>query len=327
MATVRTSPPAKLNLFLEIPARREDGFHEIDTVMTAIDWRDELEIESIPEPIVQLTAAWIPSVEQVAEELGLRHQHGEVPSMLRLPTDGSNLVVKALELFRSSFAIKTGFRVTLRKRIPAAAGMGGASSDAAHAIACAAQIHQIDSESNSLHQIAASVGSDVPFFLPSFHSDGSAVTTTHATGRGEMLSPIHTGTSIDFVVAYPAAGLSTAAVYRKLRVPSKPQTSAAFRSALEAGDRDSMSELMMNRLSEPALEILPQLRDLRDSLWQSDEQTCQLTGSGSAMFAVMRDADHAQEVVNRLRIQLTPGVLLRVARTVPAAAHIETVPS
>ncbi len=325
MTIARTSPPAKLNLFLEIPARRDDGYHEIDTVMAAIDWRDELEIESISQPRIELTADWLPSVESVAGELGLRAGAGRVPELLRIPTDDSNLVVRALAAFRAAFGVKTGFRVRLGKRIPAGAGMGGASSDAAHAIDCAAQIHQFDNESTVLHGIASSIGSDVPFFLAT--GDGQSPVAAHATGRGEILSPLKTCPSLHFVVAYPSASLSTAGVYAQLNVPEQPVSSACFLQALRLGDREQMGKAMMNRLTEPALKILPQLNELLESLWQCGLQPCQLTGSGSACFGIAKDAEQAKEIVKRLETELQPGVLLRVAHTVPAATPIEIEPS
>ena len=83
----------------------------------------------------------------------------------------------------------------------------------------------------------------------------------------------------------------------------------------------------MNRLTEPAMEILPQLDELLKSLWQSGLQPCQLTGSGSACFGIADDAEHAQDVVKRLKTELQPGVLLQAAQTVPAAAPIQIEPS
>lgn len=332
MTIARTSPPAKLNLFLEIPARRHDGYHAIDTVMTAIDWRDELTVESVADPQVTLTADWLPSAAAIADQLGLDHDKSQAPELLRIPTGPKNLVVMALEAFRRRFGIRSGFHATLEKRIPAGAGMGGASSDAAHAISCAAQIHQLTNETKTLHEIAASIGSDVPFFLPTGDpateiAVNAAGLAAHATGRGERITPLQMRTSIHFVVAYPAVSLSTAAVYGRLIVPERPVSSSLFRAALQRGDVAGMSATMMNRLSEPALEILPQLGDLLESLWQSGLQPCQLTGSGSACYGIANDGPHAQGVVKRLLIELQPGVLLRAARTVSAAAPIEIEPS
>ena len=322
MPRARTSPPAKLNLFLEIPAKRDDGFHEIDTVMVAIDWRDELEIETITDPEVRCDVDWIPSVQDVAAQLGVAPDS----ALLEIPAGESNLVVRALHAFRSRFAISDGFHVRLRKRIPAAAGMGGASSDAAHAIMCAAQLHHVTQFRDELWEIAASIGSDVPFFLDDADSR-QTLRAARATGRGEILEPITRRTSIHFVVAYPNRGLSTAEVYRRLRVPDSPISSEAFIAAFGAEEDAVAMQQVMNRLSEPALGIMPRLSDLIESLWQSDLRPCQLTGSGSACFGVARDSDHAHAVVERLKVDLQPGVLLRAVQMVAPASPIVIEPS
>lgn len=325
----RTTPPAKLNLFLEIPFKRDDGFHEIDTVMVAIGLRDELEVKLSADPKVQLACGWLPSDAARAAELGLDCSVGELPDLLKLPLDQSNLVVKALIAFRDEFGIDSGFEVLLNKRIPAGAGMGGASSDAAHALSCAAYLHQIPISDSRIKRIASSIGSDVPFFLeytgdesdPSdFNGPPSAA---RATGRGEILTPLKSCPTLDLVVAYPNASLSTADVYRGLKVSNTPIDSSGFIEAFQRGDRDAMSRTMMNRLTEPALKILARSGELIESLWQSGLQTCQLTGSGSACFGLAQSAEQAQDVVKRLKVKLQPGVMLRAVQTVPAAAPIE----
>lgn len=342
----RTAPPAKLNLFLEIPSKRDDGFHEIDTVMVAIDLADQLEIETTPDPNIQMKCSWLPSMESIAAELDLPVEQGKPPGLLRIPTDQSNLVVKALTEFKSAFGTEGGFSVRLYKRIPAGAGMGGASSDAAHALRCAAQLHQIPESSKVLHDIASSIGSDVPFFLRSVMGNQHAVdghlsegrvseghvtaenpndglVAARATGRGEVLTPLHARPSLALVLAYPNKGLSTAAVYKQLRLPESPCNSSAFITAFESGERSAMASSMMNRLTQPALEILPRSGELIESLWQIGLQPCQLTGSGSACFGLAENTEHAHDAVERLKVDLQPGVMLRVVHTVSATAPIE----
>ncbi|MEO1527760.1 MAG: 4-(cytidine 5'-diphospho)-2-C-methyl-D-erythritol kinase [Planctomycetota bacterium] len=317
MTIARTSPPAKLNLFLEIPAKREDGYHEIDTTMVAIDWRDELVVESIPEPVIELTVQWLPSLREVASRLGLSTD--PVPELLRVPTDESNLVYKALQRFREQFGISTGFRARLGKRIPSGAGMGGASSDAAHSLLCAAQLHQIDS-AGVLHELAAEIGSDVPFFLTESPSD--VLLAARARGRGEQLSVLQRRTPLHFVVAFPNDGLSTSAVYRQLRVPEDPVDASPFLRVFERDQNDQLSNVMMNRLTEPAFEIMPAVRHLLESLEQSGLHPCQLTGSGSACFGIARDSDEARTVVGQLRSELQPGVLVQAVQMVPPVSPI-----
>lgn len=332
-SVVHTRPPAKLNLFLEIPAKRDDGYHEIDTVMAAIDLCDELEIQHTDDPAVSLQADWLPSRDAIAAELGLKATETRSPAdpddALFIPTDERNLVVKALQAFREHFGITTGFRAQLGKRIPAGAGMGGASSDAAHAISCAAQLHQVTHHHQELHQIAASIGSDVPFFLPMDCENGQQACMGWATGRGEKVAPLAISSDFDLsdtylVVAYPSIPLSTAKVYSALRIPEQPISSTKFRQALLSNNREQWESSMMNRLSEVAEEITPQVKDLLKSLWKSGLETCQLTGSGSACFGVASNFENASRILNALQSDLTPGVLLRLARITPTAAPIRT---
>ncbi|MEM6472426.1 MAG: 4-(cytidine 5'-diphospho)-2-C-methyl-D-erythritol kinase [Planctomycetota bacterium] len=310
--SARTSPPAKLNLFLEIPAKRADGYHEIDTVMTAIDWRDELLVRSIEKPVVRLDADWLPSRASLESELGIDPGR---PSLLDLPKPEENLVTRALECFRSEFRIESGFDVRLGKRIPPGAGMGGASSDAAHAISCAAMLHEINDFAR-LHAVAAEVGSDVPFFLYKNRF-------CHAGGRGERLTPLESSLVPEFIVIYPAIGLSTARVYQELCVPQTPHFSDNFRNCLVEDDFEGAQGEMRNRLQEPAQQILPRISELIDSLWKSGLQTCQLTGSGSACFGIRSENTDPNVVIEQLRREFSPGVLIRAVRSVPASADVE----
>lgn len=322
--TARTSPPAKLNLFLEIPAKRDDGYHEIDTTMVAIDWRDELVVELSPEPTIELSVGWLPSVAAVAEQLGLATDSLATPDLLRVPTDDSNLVVQALARFRERFNIKTGFRVQLGKRIPSGAGMGGASSDAAHALLCAAHLHQVTQSSAAIYELAAEIGSDVPFFLTDSPEDG--LVAARARGRGELLSPVFRRTPLHFVVAFPSNSLSTASVYRQLRVPEDPVDASRFLETFQGGQIDHLTNVMMNRLTAPALEIMPTLSDLLRSLEQSGLQPCQLTGSGSACFGIATDSDEARTVVEQLRSELQPGALVQAVQMVSPVSPVVVQP-
>ena len=316
--TARTAPPAKLNLFLEIPAKRDDGYHEIDTTMVAIDWRDQLMVQTIPEPEIELTVEWLPSTEHVAEQLGLDTR--STPELLRVPTDDANLVSRALRRFREHFGLDSGFRAHLGKRIPSGAGMGGASSDAAHALLCAAYLHHVTHLTDPLHQLAAEIGSDVPFFLT--QSPRETMVAARARGRGEQLTPVMRRTPLHFVVAFPNNGLSTAAVYRQLRVPEDPVDTSSFLDVFQSDQNDQLTNVMMNRLTKPALEIMPRVGDLLRSLEQSGLQPCQLTGSGSACFGVARDAEEARTVVEQLRSDLQPGTLVQAVQMVPPVSPV-----
>ncbi len=145
-----TQAPAKLNLFLELVRRRNDGYHDIDTVMVPIDWFDDLEIRRRRDQGVGLNVGWLPSFSAMAKSLGLDPESEAARKLLSIPTDESNLVCKALNRFAQIYRIEGGFDARLGKRIPAGAGMGGASSDAASALRCAATLCGIPSNDEPL---------------------------------------------------------------------------------------------------------------------------------------------------------------------------------
>lgn len=286
----RTSPPAKLNLFLEILGRRDDGFHELDTVMVAIDWRDELQLCLTPEPGIALEVEWLPSVGVVADQLGVASDN----ALLHVPADGSNLVHRALQLITSSTQYTGGWDVRLGKRIPSGAGMGGASSDAAATLRLAAvALIQWNPglaarlTSRKLIELAGQLGSDVPFFLGDLTSEspspesidfsqGGSRSLARARGRGEELTFYDLATPLHFLVVYPAIALSTAAVYANASVTEEPRCGlavvAAFIQATENTQADTVrsgttyaagagfqrgDEIFYNALTRPASGLSP----------------------------------------------------------------------
>jgi len=220
---------AKLNLSLAVTGLRTDGYHEVDTVLQAIDLHDLLEAEPASETALEVD--------------------GDVP------LGADNLVLKALaELERASGRpLPTRFR--LHKRIPAGAGLGGGSSDAATALRLAAALHGVD-----IGAAAAAVGSDVPFFL----CGGAA----RARGRGVELEPATT-TAAWFAIAWPGFELSTAAVYARW---------------------DQVGGEGANHLTRAALLADERLAAFAEKLGEG----WQMTGSGSAFFAAAATAPEAE---------------------------------
>ena len=318
--TVLTRPPAKLNLFLELLGKRGDGYHEIETVMVAIDWRDELTVSVTDEPGIRLRVDWIPSEEILARRLGVAKDRGRRESLLGIPQDGSNLVHRALTRFTSRFAIMGGFQVALRKRIPAGAGMGGASSDAAAALRAAATLFGIPTYDPPLQKIAAEIGSDVPFFLG---LGGEPVVAARACGRGELIEPLRVSASLDFVVVFPNESLSTATVYAQSQVPEHPRTADDLIAALASGSVAAAAAAAHNRLSLPAQKMSPRVNQILTELSQSGLMGGVMTGSGSACFAFAESAEQARWAEGILRTKLEPGAIVVATRSVVVPAAIE----
>jgi 4-diphosphocytidyl-2-C-methyl-D-erythritol kinase len=319
----RTFPPAKLNLFLELLGRREDGFHEIDTVMVPIDWRDELQVRVTDRDEIRLQVEWRPSIEAIADQLGIELGSEAAATLLSLPTDNTNLVCRALDRFRQTFGTPGGFEAKLLKQIPAGAGMGGASSDAASALRCAAKLHGLALDDPQLTALAAEIGSDVPFFM-GLHGE-QPVGAARGTGRGERLQPLAIRRALDAVVVFPAVSLSTGKVYSFAQIPSQPQHPDRMIEGLKHGNPAEIAGEWVNRLSEPAKKLAPRIGEILESLWHSGLRMCQMTGSGSACFALANSSEHADQLASYVRSDLQPGALVRSVRTVTVPAAIEMI--
>jgi 4-diphosphocytidyl-2-C-methyl-D-erythritol kinase len=287
--------PAKLNLFLEILGRRADGFHELETLMLPIGLFDSLSFTRRP-PLADGRPGQITL--EVRECFPLRSLASQ-PSLI--PNDRSNLVVRALELLRDRSGCEHGADVQLVKRIPAAAGLGGGSSDAATALRLANTSWELDWSEARLAEVAAEIGSDVAFFL----SNGAAI----CRGRGERVERVLGMRRMDFVIVKPSEGLSTAEVYRAydakadVEQPKMLPEPGGLGRGLRIGQRFEAACWMHNRLQAAAAAIFPWVDRLQSVFSRLDVLGHQLSGSGSAYFGICRSAQHARRLAALLRTQ------------------------
>ena len=262
--------PAKINLFLEIVGKRPDGYHDLDSLMVAVDLYDELEFrESDGSQAVTLTC-----------------------NQPELSCGPENLVHRAATELRRKSGTKAGATIHLRKRIPMQAGLAGGSSDAAATLIGLNRFWNLGLSTAELAEIGAAIGSDVNFFL-----DGPCA---WCTGRGEKVEPTKLGRQLDFVLASPSAGLSTAEVFQRAKVPAKPQNGQGIRDAAGHGDIDEIGRRLFNRLQEPAESLCPEIQTLRRQLEAANPVAVQMTGSGSTVFALCRDRTDAIRVASQL---------------------------
>ena len=180
--------PAKVNLFLELHGRRTTGFHDLETIMAPVSWYDTLRFSPSEGEAIKLRVH-----QPIAK---LRHEV--------IPTDGSNLVVKAVEALRLHLGVEHGLSIDLVKRIPSQAGLGGGSSDAAAALLGAARCWGVEVSQAALMEIAGELGSDIPFFL----GDG----WSRCVGRGERIEALGIKQCLWVVIAKPPVGLATGQV-------------------------------------------------------------------------------------------------------------------
>lgn len=283
--------------------------------MMAIDLRDAMRVELTQDPAVSLTCRWLPSRRVWDFRLG----GSTKVSCLDLPQPTENLVHRALVMFQQEFFIAQGFRVQLDKRIPAGAGMGGASSDASSALLCAATLCNVSSDDDRLLTIAAKLGSDVPFFMARPSRAIGRVSTAgsqafaapgqrslargllaRGRGRGEQLECYTANSRLHFVVVYPPEALSTARVFQHCVPAAAPRdASGCCRVLTERSPRELPGHLY-NRLAEPARKLSQWIDKTLEAIRLTGLQGVTMTGSGSACFGLAPSARVARRMANRL---------------------------
>ncbi|MFK7821143.1 MAG: 4-(cytidine 5'-diphospho)-2-C-methyl-D-erythritol kinase [Planctomycetaceae bacterium] len=264
-----THTPAKLNLFLEVIDRREDGFHELEMFMVAVDLYDTLTFRTPELPTSQPMKLSVRSL---------------VPA--EIPTDQRNLVVKAVDLLRTETGCELPVHIELTKRIPVQAGLGGGSSDAAATLVTLNRMWQLGLSHADLHRLAARLGSDLNFFV---EQSAAAV----CTGRGEAIQSLDkVASELHFVIVHPGWGLSTAEVFKRSELPIEPQSLEEFVSGFEAGNPS-----LFNRLTEAAKQIRPEVTALAGLFSVKNS----MSGSGSAWYGIVPSRRAATRLANRLR--------------------------
>ncbi len=273
--------PAKVNLFLEVLGKRADGYHEIATLMVAIHLYDTLVFRDEPAGILHLEC--------------YRRD---------LATGPDNLVLRAAELLRQRTGCTRGCRVRLVKRIPMAAGLAGGSSDAAATLLGLNRLWELGLKRAELAQLAAELGSDVPFF---FHTPAA-----WCTGRGEIVEPAPAGSMLDLVLLKPGFGLATADVYRHVQVPAAPRSGEAIRAALASGKPEEIGPLLFNRLQEAAHAVDRRVQAYDERLAALRPAGHLLSGSGSTLFALCHSPTAAERLTQALQAQATDETIFSV---------------
>jgi len=260
---------AKVNLALEVLGKRGDGYHEIATVLQAVDLFDRLTVET-------------------ADTLSLRADDPE------LPADEGNLVMRAARLLQKTAGVEQGARIELRKRIPVAAGLGGGSSDAAATLLGLNRLWGLRWPRARLQELAVELGMDVPFFL----GTGRAV----ARGRGERLQALPGGGGYALVLVNPLEPLSTREVYG--RVPAgwhaEPTGTERVIEALRRRNVATLAAALTNNLERVVEPVRPVIGRMKAALLAAGALGAIMSGSGPTVFGLARSLDHARQVRSRV---------------------------
>ena len=275
--------PAKINLSFKILGRRNDGFHEIETLMAPVSLYDELVLSASDDD---------GSVEFSCDD----------PS---LPTGEDNLVVRAARLFFNSTRIAGSARIELRKRVPHGAGLGGGSSDAAAVLLGLNQLFGSGLDPAALAALGAQIGSDVPFFV----YQSAAV----CRGRGELVVPTALLEPLPLLLLKPAFGVPTPWAYSRWN-DSKELPTVAYDVQSFSGTE------FVNDLERPVFEKHVFLARMK--MWllaQPEVGAALLSGSGSTVLAVLREASGAAGLAERAKAELDPELWTCACETVSGA--------
>lgn len=272
--TVRV--PGKVNLFLGVGDRRDDGYHELTTVFHAVSLSDEVTVRE----------ADLLSVEVFGEGAG------------DVPADRRNLAWQAAELMAEHVGRSPDVEIVIAKSIPVAGGMAGGSADAAAVLVAINELWELGVPRRDLHTMAARLGSDVPFAL----HGGTAL----GTGRGEDLTPVLARSTFHWVLALGTGGLSTAAVYaeidrlRDVGAPARLTDTEPLLTALSAGDPAQLAPLLGNDLQPAALSLDPGLRRTLRAGTEAGALAGIVSGSGPTCAFLCASADAAVAVGSEL---------------------------
>ena len=255
-------PPAKINLSLVVFAPRADGYHGLHSVMTTIDLCDRLEISRAQQPGLTLNCTGLPS-----------------------PDGPENLVYRAAQRLQQYTGRQLALEITLHKEIPAGAGLGGASSDAAAAMVGIDRLLDLGLTGPELSQLAGQIGSDVPFFL---HAPAAL-----CTGRGETVQPLEQRCHQSLLLIMPGLHVPTAQVYQQYQ-PDPAQSDKQLklvRQCLDTDDLDQLAQLGINSLTQPCIQLFPQLEQLRRRIEAAGIAPLHMAGSGSTLYAVANEQE------------------------------------
>ncbi|MEE9614598.1 MAG: 4-(cytidine 5'-diphospho)-2-C-methyl-D-erythritol kinase [Thermodesulfobacteriota bacterium] len=270
--SITVSSPAKVNLFLKVLGKREDGYHEIRSLIQPISLSDELTIEAVPGDTVTVTC-----------------------DSAAVPTGRENLAWRAAELFLERTGLKMAVRIDIVKKIPVAAGLGGGSSNAALVLRGLNELLGTGLGEEELMDIAASIGSDVPFFIPG----GPAV----VSGRGEILEKT-TLPAYEYVLINPGFEVSARWAYDNLDLTKKGGDNILLYSGKSLGVPEGIKAYLYNDLEGGVLKKHQEISILKGLLDGAGALGSLMSGSGPTVFGVFTDGDLAARAMEDLERQI-----------------------
>ncbi|HDT8867901.1 TPA: 4-(cytidine 5'-diphospho)-2-C-methyl-D-erythritol kinase [Staphylococcus pseudintermedius] len=260
--------PAKINLTLDTLYKRDDGYHEVEMIMTTIDLSDRLSFEKRNDSRIVL---------KVDETF--------------IPSDDRNLAYRAALLMKGTYQIKQGVTITLEKNIPVAAGLAGGSSDAAATMRGMNRLFELNRSLDELSELSAAIGSDVPFCVYG--------TTALCKGRGEILEILPKTPSAWVIVAKPQAGLSTPEIYGGLDLSQPfPVHTEQCLKAIEENDYDALCKSLSNRLEPVSMQLQPEIAKIKTNMLNNGADGALMSGSGPTVYGFAQRERQARHIFN-----------------------------
>jgi 4-diphosphocytidyl-2-C-methyl-D-erythritol kinase len=259
---------AKINWSLSVKSPRDDGFHEIESLIQKVSLHDTLSIFPSRELEVSTNA--------------------DIPLM-------DNLVFKAAEALRKERGVRGGVSIGLEKRIPMEAGLGGGSSDAAATLMGLCALWKIPPDDDAVKRIASDLGSDVPFFM-----GGPAAVVS---GRGEKVEEVRIERTYPLLIVKPPVGVSTGWAYKNIRRrhDARPPDTAGLIAAINSGDKERITELARNDLELGVSVVHSVIRHIREELLSAGAFASLMTGSGSTVFGVFENRFKASRAALKMQ--------------------------
>ncbi|PKM77504.1 MAG: 4-(cytidine 5'-diphospho)-2-C-methyl-D-erythritol kinase [Firmicutes bacterium HGW-Firmicutes-15] len=272
--------PAKVNLTLKVLGKREDGYHELESVMQQISLRDKIYLQ-----------------------VGGQGIRAESNSQL-IPDNEENLAFQAAQLLYTKFSIKEGLQIFIEKNIPVGAGLAGGSTDAAAVMIGINELFNLGLEKEELMKLGLAIGSDVPFCL----LGGTAL----ARGRGEILTDLGKGPQLAMLLVKPDYQLSTGAVYRDFRVEKVKNSpdNTAFLEAWHKYDMIGIVGQMINVLETVSLDMCPEIEIIKTKLDTLGATKTLMSGSGPSVIGVFASQERAQQAWDLIKDQYREAYLV-----------------
>ena len=281
MPTKSVKSFAKINISLRVVSKREDGYHELDSLMLPIELHDSIIISTLQNSYDNFV-----TVDDFSN--GLIHYN--------LASTGINALAK-------KYGFSTKFRVYIHKVIPMQAGLGGGSSNAAFTMKAVCQMLKLNPTDEELMELAAPFGADIPFFI--------RCKPSRAKGIGEILEPIEIKNNYYCLIVKPSAGCSTKEVFSIAdKAEYKPVDIDTVIKALKEGDDDLLADSIGNSLEDAAISLVPEIAQIKEALKAIGLKIILMSGSGSSVFALSTD----QSLIKKAAKQLEDKYLVEVTR-------------